>query len=131
MDESIRDKVCRSIVPIQRELPSDCVAFRLPNAPSLQFYCVYGHGKETEVSIRLSSQFSSQWHGLSTYRYNTEPYGDGDVGEAVDIEVCVEDNTCPERNLHSQPEIPFSRSWIDREYSHETSYPRVSPICKK
>jgi phospholipid:diacylglycerol acyltransferase len=22
---------------------------RLPNAPSLQFYCVYGHGKETEV----------------------------------------------------------------------------------
>jgi phospholipid:diacylglycerol acyltransferase len=24
---------------------------RLPNAPSLQIYCVYGHGKETEVSI--------------------------------------------------------------------------------
>lgn len=32
---------------------SDYVTFRLPNAPSLQFYCVYGHGKETEVSIRL------------------------------------------------------------------------------
>lgn len=29
------------------------VTIRLPNAPSLQFYCVYGHGKETEVSIRL------------------------------------------------------------------------------
>ncbi|KAI0276276.1 LACT-domain-containing protein [Russula aff. rugulosa BPL654] len=50
---------------------------RLPNAPSLQFYCVYGHGKETEVSIR----------------YTTEPFGDEDVGEAVDIEVCAKDNT--------------------------------------
>lgn len=23
---------------------------RLPNAPSMKFFCVYGHGKETEVS---------------------------------------------------------------------------------
>ena len=53
MDESTRDKVCRFIVP-KRELPSDYVTFRLPNAPSLQFYCVYGHGKETEVSIGSS-----------------------------------------------------------------------------
>lgn len=39
----------------KRKLPSDrdFVTFRLPNAPSLQFYCVYGHGKGTEVSIRL------------------------------------------------------------------------------
>lgn len=22
---------------------------RLPNAPSMKFFCVYGHGKETEV----------------------------------------------------------------------------------
>jgi phospholipid:diacylglycerol acyltransferase len=29
----------------------NCITFRLPNAPSLQIYCVYGHGKETEVSI--------------------------------------------------------------------------------
>ncbi|KAF8496433.1 phospholipid:diacylglycerol acyltransferase [Russula emetica] len=82
---------------------------RLPNAPSLQYYCVYGHGKETERS----------------YWYTTEPFGDGDAGEAVDIEVCAKDNTCPDRNLHSPPEIPFSRSWIDREYSHESSYPKV------
>jgi hypothetical protein len=52
MDKSFRDKVCSSIVP-KHGLPSDCVAFRLPSAPSLQFYCVYGHGKETEVSIGL------------------------------------------------------------------------------
>lgn len=70
-------------------------------------------------------------HGLSTFRYTTEPYEeDGDVGEAVDIEVCAKDNTCPERNLHSPPEIPFSRSWIDREYSNESSYPKVNPTCK-
>jgi hypothetical protein len=30
------------------------VAFRLPNAPSLRFYCVYGHGKETEVRVLLA-----------------------------------------------------------------------------
>ena len=42
----------RSVVS-KRELPSDCVTFRLPNAPSLQYYCVYGHGKETEVSTGL------------------------------------------------------------------------------
>jgi len=57
MDESIRDKVCKSIFP-KRELPSDCVIFRLPNAPSLRYYCVYGHGKETEVSIRLAEMCS-------------------------------------------------------------------------
>ncbi|KAH9988041.1 phospholipid/diacylglycerol acyltransferase [Russula vinacea] len=79
---------------------------RLPSAPSLQFYCVYGHGKETE-----------SWRGLSTYRR--------DVGEAVDIEVCAKDNTCPEQNLHSPRDMPFSRSWIDREHTQESSNPRV------
>ncbi len=56
MDESIRDKVCKSIHP-KHELPSDYVILRLPNAPSLQYYCVYGHGKETEVSIQLAEMF--------------------------------------------------------------------------
>jgi len=78
---------------------------------------------------RSSSQFSWWWHRLSTYRYTTEPYEDGDVGEAVDIKVCTKDNTCPEQNLHSPQEIPFSRSSIDREYSHESLYPKVSPTC--
>lgn len=32
----------------------DDVSFRLPNAPSMKFYCVYGHGKETEVSLSFS-----------------------------------------------------------------------------
>ena len=25
--------------------------FRLPNAPSMKIYCLYGHGKDTEVSL--------------------------------------------------------------------------------
>jgi hypothetical protein len=79
---------------------------------------------------RSSSQLPWRWPGLSTYRYTTEPYEDRDVGDAVDIEACAKDNTCPEQNLRSSREIPFSRSWIDREYSRESSYPKVSPTCK-
>lgn len=26
---------------------------RLPNSPSMKIYCIYGHGKETEVSMRI------------------------------------------------------------------------------
>ena len=85
---------------------------------------------EVILVSRSSSRFSRRWHGLSTYRYTTEPFGDEDVGEAVDIEVCAKDNTCPERDPHSSPEIPFSRSWIDREYTHESSYPKVCSTCK-
>ncbi|KAH9973691.1 Lecithin:cholesterol acyltransferase-domain-containing protein [Lactifluus volemus] len=56
---------------------------RLPTAPSLQFYCVYGHGKETE------------------------------------------DNTCSEHDLHLAGHVPFSRSWIDRDYTNEGTNPKV------
>jgi len=41
-------------VAINIKRQSDCIAFRLPDAPSLQLYCVYGHGKETEVSNRIT-----------------------------------------------------------------------------
>lgn len=64
------------------------------------------------------------------YRYTSEPHEDGNVGKAVDIEVCAKDDTCPDQNLHSPRDIPFSRSWIDREYSHESSNPKVSPTYK-
>lgn len=29
-------------------------ALRLPNAPTTKFYCVYGHGKDTEVKLYTS-----------------------------------------------------------------------------
>ena len=63
MDKSFRDKVCNAIVP-KDELPSDCIAFRLPSAPSLQYYCIYGHGKETEVSVCLAWENSHSDEGI-------------------------------------------------------------------
>ncbi|KAH9996664.1 Lecithin:cholesterol acyltransferase-domain-containing protein [Russula compacta] len=80
---------------------------RLPSAPSLQYYCIYGHGKETEVSV---------W-------YTSEPYEDGDAGEAVDLELCAKDNTCPKQGLHPRRDMPFSRSWIDKDHTSEISNP--------
>jgi len=82
---------------------------RLPNAPSLQLYCVYGHGKETERS----------------YWYTTEPHEDGDTAEALELEVCAKDNTCSGQNLRSLHDIPFSRSWIDKDLTNESSNPKV------
>ncbi len=41
--------VTHSVVLMHGSL--NCITLRLPIAPSLQIYCVYGHGKETEVSI--------------------------------------------------------------------------------
>jgi len=81
----------------------------LPNAPSLQLYCVYGHGKETERS----------------YWYATEPHEHGDGVDAVELEVCAKDNTCSRRNLRSPRDIPFSRSWIDKDLTNESSNPKV------
>ncbi|KAI0249241.1 Lecithin:cholesterol acyltransferase-domain-containing protein [Lactifluus subvellereus] len=82
---------------------------RLPAAPSLQFYCVYGHGKETEVST---------W-------YATELYEQGDDDALVDLEVCTKDNTCSGQDLDSPRHMPFSRSWIDSDYTNEGTSPKV------
>ncbi|KAI9462617.1 Lecithin:cholesterol acyltransferase-domain-containing protein [Russula earlei] len=80
---------------------------RLPNAPSLRLYCVYGHGKETERS----------------YWYTTEPYEDED--KAVELGVCTKDNICPGWDRHSLHDMTFSRSWIDRDLTNEGSIPKV------
>lgn len=32
---------------------SNPLEVELPNAPSMKIYCVYGHGKETEVGVRV------------------------------------------------------------------------------
>jgi len=82
---------------------------RLPNAPSLRYYCVYGHGKETERS----------------YWYASELDGDSDSGRAVDLEAGAKDDTVSGQHLHSSRDVPFSRSWIDRDHTDESSNPRV------
>jgi len=126
---------------------SDSISFRLPNAPSLRYYCVYGHGKETEVSAWLTTKTRTltkrlrsevilvsrgswrfsfwHWHGLTTYRYTSELNEDGETSEAVDLEAGSKDDTISSQDLHSSRDIPFSRSWIDREHTDESSHPRV------
>jgi len=63
------------------------------------------------------------------YRYATEPYEGGDTAEALELEVCAKDNTCYGQNLHSLRDMPFSRSWIDKDLTNESSNPKVCFIC--
>lgn len=46
MEQSFGNTVCHIIVLVYR-----FNIHRLPYAPSMKIYCVYGHGKETEVSF--------------------------------------------------------------------------------
>jgi len=60
-----------------------------------------------------------------TYRYNSELHEDGETSEAVDLEAGSKDDTISRQDLHSSRDIPFSRSWIDREHTDDSSNPRV------
>ncbi|KAA1470647.1 phospholipid/diacylglycerol acyltransferase [Dentipellis sp. KUC8613] len=81
---------------------------RLPNAPSMGIYCVYGHGKETERS----------------YLYASGPY------EYDDTTADAAGATCPGGEDCETPrpplDMPFSRtSWIDSEFTDETITPKI------
>ncbi|KAH7915076.1 Lecithin:cholesterol acyltransferase-domain-containing protein [Hygrophoropsis aurantiaca] len=89
---------------------SNPLEIRLPNAPSMKFICVYGHGKETERSY---------WYAHAPQDYD----------EAV---VEVEDPTCTDppgdtcKSLRTPLDIPLSKlSRIDAEYTDETVTPKV------
>jgi hypothetical protein len=58
-------------------------------------------------------------------RYTTEPEEHGNGGPFVDLEVCMKDKTCSEHDLHLASHVPFSRSWIDRDYTNEGTNPKV------
>lgn len=62
---------------------------------------------------------------LTCYRYASELHEDGEASEAVDLEAGSKDDTISRQDLHSSRDIPFSRSWIDREYTDYGSNPRV------
>ncbi|KAI9465682.1 phospholipid:diacylglycerol acyltransferase [Lactarius psammicola] len=81
---------------------------RLPKAPSLQIYCVYGHGKETEVSI---------W-------YISEPH-ESDHSTSTEAEAHPKDATFSEQNTSLPQDMTFARSWIDKDYSNESSNPKI------
>lgn len=89
---------------------SNPLEVQLPNAPSMKIVCVYGHGKETERSY---------WYARGPHDY-----------EESFVE--VEHSTCtdPTDKCNYAPHPPldmfFSRaSWIDADYTHETTTPKV------
>ncbi|KAH9060542.1 Lecithin:cholesterol acyltransferase-domain-containing protein [Lactarius vividus] len=82
---------------------------RLPNAPSLQIYCVYGHGKETERS----------------YWYISEPHESDYSSTSAEVEAYPRDATLSEQNTSLPQEMAFARSWIDKDYSNESSNPKI------
>ncbi|EJD08429.1 Lecithin:cholesterol acyltransferase [Fomitiporia mediterranea MF3/22] len=71
---------------------------RLPNAPSMKIYCVYGHGKETERSY---------WYARGEYEYD-ESFADAQGAVCEDSEAA--NCTTPRAPL----DLPLSRrNWID------------------
>ncbi|KAF9460770.1 Lecithin:cholesterol/phospholipid:diacylglycerol acyltransferase [Collybia nuda] len=88
---------------------------RLPYAPSLKIYCVYGHGKETEVTKLRSSRYTLG-------KYERDVTAEGGTGAR-----CIEPGTgdgCINPYLDLKP--PLSRtSWIDSSYTNETVIPKV------
>jgi len=81
---------------------------QLPNAPTTKFFCVYGHGKETERSY---------WYTREEYEY------DDVLPDAIDA-TCLNSSDC----ISPRPplDMPMSRkSHIDAEFSDETASPKV------
>ncbi|KAL5521320.1 hypothetical protein ACEPAG_9244 [Sanghuangporus baumii] len=88
---------------------------RLPNAPSMKIYCVYGHGKETERSY---------WYARGEYEYDESQSADMRNPVCVDME----GTNCTSPNLEGPPGLgmPLSRkNWIDYEVTDENSYPKT------
>ncbi|KZT04731.1 phospholipid/diacylglycerol acyltransferase [Laetiporus sulphureus 93-53] len=81
---------------------------QLPYAPTTKFYCLYGHGKETERSY---------WYTREEYEYDeVQP-------DMVDAS-CSNTTDC----ITPRPplDMPFSRnSHIDAEYTDESAVPKV------
>jgi len=82
---------------------------RLPYAPSMKIYCVYGHGKDTERSY---------WYTRGNYTYDEV------------LETDVPDVQCDAtRNCTSQRpplHMPLSRkSWIDVDVTDEKAVPKT------
>lgn len=81
---------------------------RLPMAPSMKLFCVYGHGKETERSY---------WYARGEYEYDET---NADAAGAL----CFNSSDCS--SPRAPLDLPLSRkSWIDVEVTNETSFPKV------
>ncbi|KAF8518206.1 phospholipid:diacylglycerol acyltransferase [Gautieria morchelliformis] len=101
---------------------------RLPHAPSMKIYCVYGHGKETEASLVVSLCFAAYFHDTPDQRSYWYARGEYQFDETLDADaispMCSNSTDC----LTPRPplDMPLSRkSWIDIEVSSDTSIPKV------
>ncbi|CAE6353271.1 unnamed protein product [Rhizoctonia solani] len=99
---------------------SNPLEVRLPNAPSLRIYCLYGHGKDTERSY---------WYAASEFEHegsDSAISGDGCVaefGETKDNSSCVTQRT--------PLDLPLSRrNFIDVAVHNETGVPKVKSGVK-
>ena len=52
----------------RRKCRDDVCSLRLPHAPTTKIFCVYGHGKETEVGIYPECSARSYFFFLSSSR---------------------------------------------------------------
>ncbi|KAF9075627.1 LACT-domain-containing protein [Rhodocollybia butyracea] len=88
---------------------------RLPNAPSMKMFCVYGHGKETERSY---------WYTQGEYEYD-------DTSADSAAPLCTDPDSssgqpCSGVTMRTPLDMPLKRkSWIDAEYTDEGSNPRI------
>ncbi|KZV67287.1 LACT-domain-containing protein [Peniophora sp. CONT] len=83
---------------------------RLPYAPSMKIYCVYGHGKDTERS----------------YWYKAGAYEQDDVFADAGDAVCGAGVDCDGQTPRTPLDLPLSRdNTIDKDYSVENSVPRI------
>jgi len=81
---------------------------RLPNAPSMKFFCVYGHGKDTERSY---------WYTRGQYEH------DDTLADAEQSE-CPGESNCG--TTRSPLDLPLHKpSCIDHEYTDHTVNPKV------
>ncbi|KIK61203.1 hypothetical protein GYMLUDRAFT_43281 [Collybiopsis luxurians FD-317 M1] len=90
---------------------------RLPNAPSMKMFCVYGHGKETERSY---------WYTRGEYEYD-ESAADGLTPHCNDPDPSSnQTGPCAGITPRTPLDIPLMRkSWIDAEYTDENAVPKV------
>ncbi|KAJ6602138.1 phospholipid:diacylglycerol acyltransferase [Mycena sp. CBHHK59/15] len=91
---------------------SNPLEVRLPNAPSMKMFCVYGHGKETERSY---------WYARGENDYDEVAAEGADGADPL----CVDPSATGCRSRFSF-DVPLVRkSWIDAEYTDEGLSPKV------
>ncbi|KAI0030015.1 phospholipid/diacylglycerol acyltransferase [Vararia minispora EC-137] len=83
---------------------------RLPNAPSMKIFCIYGHGKETERS----------------YWYKAGRYTHEEISADAAGVVCSGDADCGGQTPKPPLDMPFSRdNAIDKDFTNEDIIPKI------